>query len=243
MKSENSVERQREKYLFNIFQEQYQTFDDFKHADVPDFLVFNDSETLGIEFTEVYKQSIRNGKTPREDEAIKERILNNAKRMCIKKNTPPLHVGVSFTKSIVKKREKVVTEELFKIVKNNCPAEHGTVTVDNNFDGDMPNEFYSIIISNITGAKRHFWDSVEASFVDTNFSDQLQNRIDRKTERLSEYLKKCDRCWLVIVALGNNGSSFYEYSMEMEKSSYESPFEKVFFMEAFTKDLRELNCN
>ena len=81
-----------------------------------------------------------------------------------------------------------------------------------------------------------------AWFVVTNFSDQLQQTINKKAKRLKEYLKKCDRCWLVIIALGTDGSSFYEYSKDMEKHSYDSPFEKVFFMEAFNKDLRELNC-
>ena len=237
------MERQREKFLFKIFQEKYQTFKNFKHTDMPDFLVFNNSETIGIEFTEVYKQSKKDGKTSRENEAIKERVLNNAKRMCIKEKIPPLHVGIIFTNSISKNREKFITEELFKIIKNNYPTERGTVDIDNGINSHIPNEFYSIIISNITGVKSHFWDSVEASSVVTNFSDQLQNTIDRKAKRLKEYLKKCDRCWLVITALGNNSSSFYEYSKDMEKSSYNSPFEKVFFMEAFTKDLRELNCN
>jgi len=91
--------------------------------------------------------------------------------------------------------------------------------------------------------RNHLWEFVEASFVVTDFSDQLQKKISRKAKRLKEYLKKCDRCWLVIAALGINGSSFYEYSENMKKASYDSLFEKVFFMEIFTKDLRELNCN
>ena len=237
------MERQREKFLFNIFQERYQTFKNFKHTDEPDFLVSDNKETIGIEFTELYKQSGKTGKKPREEEAIKERVLRNAEKMCVEEKIPFLQVGITFTNGIDKNREKFITEELVKIIKNKYPSGHETVNIKNSFGSNMPTEFYSIVITNIAGAKRHFWDSIEASFVVRNFSNQLQDIIDRKAKRLNDYLKNCDRCWLVIAALGSNGSSFYEYSEDMEKFSYHSPFEKVFFIEAFNKDLKELNCN
>jgi len=131
------MKRQREEFLFSVFQEKYQAFDNFKHTDKPDFLVFNHSETIGIEFTELYKQSRKNGKTPREVEAIKERVLNNAKKMSIKENIPPLKVAIIFTKNIEKNRENYLTEELFKIIKNNYPKESGKVDIHNDFNNQI----------------------------------------------------------------------------------------------------------
>ena len=163
--------------------------------------------------------------------------------MCIKEKIPPLHVAIIFANGISKKRENLVTQELFKIVKNNYSTQQGNLHIKNDIVKDLPNEFHSILISSIIDSKRHFWIPVEASFVVTNFSDELQHVIEKKADKLDEYLEKCDKCWLVITALGNNCSSFYEYSKEMEKVSYDSPFEKVFFMEAFTKNLKEMNCN
>jgi hypothetical protein len=237
--------KEREAIYFQIFQKKYASFQKYKHTDNPDFLIFFDNETLGIEFTEIYKEEQVNGIKPRKNEAIKERIVYNACQKAIDFNLPPLRVSVlfsvHFSGTVKKERERIVTEELFNIVKDNCPTDGSNIELD--FNNSIPDEFHAIRVYNIPGCKKHFWNYTEACFVYTSFSDQLQERISSKAEKLPEYLKHCNRCWLVIVALGLSGSSFYEFSDEMEKYSYKSPFEKVFFLDAFSVNLRELRLN
>lgn len=81
---------------------------------------------------------------------------------------------------------------------------------------------------------------LNAGDVETDFHEHLQNIINRKSKKYSKYLKKCNKCWLVIAALGLRASSFYEFVDEMKNYQYDSPFEKVFFLEATKKVLREL---
>ena len=81
---------------------------------------------------------------------------------------------------------------------------------------------------------------MEVGCAATNFSDQLQQIINSKTEKIATYLTKCDKCWLIVAALGVSPSNFYEIDEEMEQVCYESPFEKVSFMEAFSRTLKEL---
>jgi hypothetical protein len=233
--------RDREAIHFQIFQEQYASFHDYVHTDNPDFLVRYDKETLGIEFTELYKEEQVNGVTLRGGEAIKERVVSNARQMAIDVELPPLHVTVHFSGTVKKKRERTVTESLFGIVKDSCGAEGTHVELD--WNNSIPHEFRAIRLRRIPGCKKHFWKYIEASPIYTNFSDQLQRTISSKAEKFPEYAKRCDRCWLVIVALGLSGSSFYEFSGEMAKDSYESPFEKVFFLEGSSGNLRELRVN
>ncbi|MGA2915735.1 MAG: hypothetical protein ABSE89_06885 [Sedimentisphaerales bacterium] len=233
--------KQREKIHFELFQEKYGPFQSYKHIDSPDFLVSLNGEIIGIEFTEIYKEGKINGKILREDEAIKGGIVEWARKKAIEDNMPPLHVAIIYSGSIDKKQETPVKESLFQIVKNNCPKTGESITFD--FEDNIPDIFWSIIISNFKGAKSHIWHYTEASFVETNFSKQLQLIIDSKAEKISKYLMKCNKCWLVIVALGYNGSSFFEFSEEMENCDYKSPFEKVFFIKAFSKDFKELKLN
>ena len=111
-----------------------------------------------------------------------------------------------------------MTEQLFNMVKDNCPMAGNKVKLD--YNNSIPNIFRAILVSNIPDYKKHLWQYMEASPIYNNFYDQLQGIITSKAEKLQEYLKRCNRCWLVIVALGLSGSSFYEFSDEMEKYCY-----------------------
>lgn len=234
--------KQREKIHFEIFQERYCQFQNYDHIDIPDFVVSLNNETIGIEFTEIYNDDKLNGKTLREDEAIKERIVEWARKKAIENNVPPLHVNVVFSGSVSKEAESQVKSLLYQIIKDNIPQPGEPITLDSMND-DIDSTFWSIVIFNLKGGKKHVWDYTECSDVETNFSKQLQSKIDSKAEKISKYLMKCNKCWLVIVALGYSGSSFFEFSEEMENCTYKSPFDKVFFIEVFSKYFKELKLN
>jgi hypothetical protein len=231
--------QKREKVTFEIFREQYGLKGDFVHDDSPDFLVTCDGSVLGIEITGIYCTDKINGKTLREHEVIKERIVYRACERAKEVGLPPLHVGVIFTGNIQNKRETYLTNFLFEIVKNIYPESGRHISLD--FESGIPDDFWAILISNIPSSKKHVWNSTEAGCVETSFSEQIQQIIDSKAKKISQYLTKCEKCWLIIAALGVSGSNFYEIDEDMEKVCYNSPFEKVFFMEAFNKSLKELN--
>ena len=233
--------KEREAKHFHLFQEKYGLFQEYKHKDNPDFLVTYGNEILGIEFTEIYKEEKLNELKPRVHEAIKERIVNRACQKAIDSKLPPLHVRIHFSKIVKKKRENFVTEKLFHIVEANCPKIGESIRLD--FHNSIPEEFHLISINNMPGCNKHSWHFTEASFVYTDFSDQLQKMISSKAEKLPRYLEHCKTCWLVIAALGATGSSLYEFSEQMNQHSYNSHFEKVFFIDSFSGDLRELNLN
>jgi len=72
------------------------------------------------------------------------------------------------------------------------------------------------------------------------FADRLQSVLDGKARRLPEYLKECARCWLIVAADWEFPASFFEFSDAMQQHAFESPFERVFFVEGFTSDVFEL---
>jgi hypothetical protein len=233
--------KQREKAIFDIFQDEYGLVGKFDHEDAPDFLGPYDGGILGVEITELYSDEKVYGKSLLEHEVAKERIVNRAREKWQKLGLPPLDVYVVFAGDIPNKKESDLTESLFKIVRGNCPnlGEQTSLSID----GDLPEGFGAVLIYNIPGLKKHIWKYGEAGDVETNFSVQLQHRMDEKAKKLSEYLKSCNRCWLIIAALGVAPSSFYEPDEEMDTISYRYPFEKVFFLELFDRTLKELNIN
>jgi hypothetical protein len=227
------ISKKREDAIFGIFKDIYHLSGEFTHGDSPDFVGSFDGHTIGIEITEIYS-----AESLREREVQKERIVDRACKKAIKAGLPPLHVSVIFTGDIQKGRGAYLTNMLFELVKNNCPECGGHADLD--YESNIPSDFHAILISNIPGSKTHLWNETEVGFVDTNFSERLQQIINSKTEKIATYLTKCDKCWLIVAALGVSASNFYEIDEKMEHVCYESPFEKVFFMEAFSRTLKEL---
>jgi hypothetical protein len=235
--------RQREKAIFDIFRDKYDLLGGFKlggfkHLDTPDF--WGDDGILGVEITELYSDEKTYGKELREHEAAKERIVNKASKKAQELGLPPLDVHVVFVGDIPKGKESDLIKSLFEVVNSNCPdAGHEKVL---SIDSDLPEGFGAILI-NRQCSKKHIWDWGEAGDVETDFSAQLQCRINEKAKKFPEYQKNRKKCWLIIAALGFRPSSFYEFEEDdedMEASCYESPFEKVFFMEVSREKLKEL---
>jgi len=231
--------KKREKAIFAIFHDRYGLNEKFVHGDSPDFIGPFNGNILGVEITEIYSLDKSKGKTLREHEVAKKRIIDRAREQAIEFGLPPLHVHVLFTGNVSNDKEPYLTESLFEIVKNNYPESHSKVRLDSK--NEIAKDFYAILIYNIAGPKRHIWNTSEAGGVETNFSGQLQKIIDFKSKKMSQYLSKCNRCWLIIAALGVSASNFYEIGKNMAQTCYDSAFEKVFFIEAYNGTLQELS--
>jgi hypothetical protein len=236
--------KKREKLFLELLDEKHGPFPESEHADSPDFLIAYPDHVLGIECTEIYSENEVNGIPLKQHESIKNRIVEKAKLIAIEQELPPIHVSIFFDGTIGKHREKNITSELLQTVKDNCPPEGQKVELGGIESSHLlSNELRRLLISNIPGPQIHHWHVVDSGWVQTNFSEQVQAKIDSKSEKLNNYLNQCDKCWLIIAAVGYGPSSFYEPSEEMLKHIYNSPFERVFFMEAFSKYIVELNVN
>jgi hypothetical protein len=235
--------REREETIFEIFQAKYGLSGDFVHGDCPDFTGAHNGSTLGVELTEIHDPAKVEGRTPIEHEAAKDRVVRRACEEAIRFGLPPLYVRVTFIGTVPDDKEMHLTEALFEVVKNKCPEPEGTIDLDIDEGDEVPDGLWGISILRLRGQKQHHWSWEEAGDVSTDFSDELQKRITEKSARIASYLKRCDKCWLIIAALGTRPSSFYEFDEEMEASSYRSPFDKVFFFEVFTGTVRELRVD
>ncbi len=228
--------REREELIFANLKDKFQLSSEFLHGDSPDYVGSYKGERLGIEITEIYASE-----RLRRFEVQKDQIVNCARKKAIEIGLPPLRVIVRFgfkINGIKKGRRNYLSDKLFELVKINCPKYGDRIELD--YENDIPDEFDLIVIKNTGWSKIHIWYVERVGFVTDSFSDKLQQRIDSKAEKIESYLTKCDRCWLVIVGLGISPSNFYEIDKDMEPIIYKSPFEKVFFLEAFSKILKEL---
>jgi hypothetical protein len=215
----------------------------------PDFLIKHDSGVLGIEHTQLFKET-KYPNNLKALESFRKQIVDTAKNSC-EKDIPPLLVNVWFySNGTVPKNRK---QELTKISKT--LTEFVKKWHKENPSKDIENFRYpseSLPISHLLIA--HVWDgtnglpyhhwTVEGPAVEQRFPREIiQDRINEKNERYEEYLNKCDECWLLIVINVFKDSQSFEMPDRIDHR-FESKFERVFYMDAsHRKDLRELHIN
>jgi hypothetical protein len=251
--------RENEERIFEVFRKEYGQDSEFIHyagnepggEGRPDFIGEVSGETVGVEITEinipkkiypggleeheVAKWRIVNpvyktyGKTVRENEVTKQRIVDRACEKAEDAGLPPLRVSVYFTGNLPRGREASLTERLCEIVQRCCPEPGQEVELSEE-DG-LSNEFWMLAIRNLVGEHvEHHWDYIEAGGVETEFSSHLQEIIDTKSAKIPQYRQYCSMCWLIIAALGDRPSSFYQAGEQVRTARYESGFDKVFFL-------------
>ena len=64
----------------------------------------------------------------------------------------------------------------------------------------------------------------------------LQNAINEMASKLDSYLVRCNRCWLLLAADAFRPSNFIEIDKATRSHTYESPFERTYFLNCFDGD-------
>jgi hypothetical protein len=201
----------------------------------PDFRVDLGTGILGIEVTEFPDQSRK------AMESEWESVLREAESLAATR-VPPLDVAVHFnaTARVNKANRREIAEALVSAVSSRLPAPSEQLRVVNTWRGPLPESVHSIHVYRSERGTDHLWSVLDGGMGKTECSSEIQSAVSRKERRLSQCLEKCDRCWLLIVASGSEPSSFFEPDACTRAMVYVSGFERVFFLNSFSKRHFEL---
>ena len=217
----------------------------------PDFLFQRGESIFGIEHTEIKKIGSSKGiPSPAQLKGIHRGIVRKAGQLAAEQGLPPLNVKVNFHNHFYRFKQKgnQAAQALLDTVKKNLDnimkIEDG-----NSIEIDPPSPFVGISLiyvapGTINGKvwlNHHRWEMMEPGFVRIGFIPELQSAITKKNRINNEYLKRCDKCWLLVVADRTKADQKFEFTPEMQKHIYESEFEKTLFMEIAQRFLTELN--
>ncbi len=220
---------------------------DIRDDEEPDFVIDADSDVLGIEVTQIFHGRRPNQPPPKLEDAEREHITQLACSLAEAANIPPLMVSLHFGEyPLLRKSDRQkLAESVVGIVQGIVPAPGLPSYWRNDFEDldAVPEKLDSISVFHIPNSQTHHWQCGRAGFIDTTFTKQLQTTIDGKGTLLDKYLKKCDRCWLVVAADWGQPSSFFEFTGQMASHDFTTAFERVFFVEGFGGHVNELQTN
>ena len=103
----------------------------------------------------------------------------------------------------------------------------------------LPREIAHITMYGLRESE-HQWNGPWSGWVNSEFADGFQEAIAKKAPLLPKYLKRCGNCWLIIVARGDGGSSFIEWSDQLASREFAAEFDRVFFVQGLDNKIFEL---
>ncbi len=231
---------QRERWYLSKFRD---TFTDLPRGEVrrgtppePDFVVESGpGETIGIEVTELYHDEA-SGSSFRVQESEQIGVVRAACSQLEEAGVEPLNVAVHFASqtNITKRHRAALSSRIASLVSERVPTSEGTAMLLNGFDGSFPESVLAIRVSRVSVSARHHWSVPMSGYLRPDFVDDLQARITAKARRHKSYRRAIERCWLLVVANGFAPSSLFDPSGPALSHVYESPFERTFFLEAFS---------
>lgn len=233
--AKNSKKKSQEKKHFELFKmrcNDLPPIDHFEHDDKPDFLI--NGGVLGIEHTRLPKETA----PPSKGYAIedfRQHIVDSARKYC-EEDIPPLYVHVYFNSHQIMPKNRAseikrISQLLAEIVKKrhyDNPSKAWEI-----LEPESTSEISTIISHiSITRCHHHLWTVEGVALPQDLTIERIQSRIDEKNPRYTEYLKKCDECWLLIVVDVFKDSQSFKIDDKILNNKFESKFERIYFMDA-----------
>jgi hypothetical protein len=211
-------------------------------SESPDFLVATSKGVLGIEATKIHHAN-----EPRQQESECRSLVDAACRLYENESTIPLEVKVHFggsTQFNQRNRGKFASI-LANLVLTNIPRPDSWISLENNWENPsfFPYEIAGLSIIRLSAFRRNFWSVPSAGFFQADFAPKIEAIIATKEHAIRTYKTDCIERWLLIVAEGNSASIFFDPSTKTLQHSYRSCFDRIFFLEAFRRQVWELNVS
>jgi hypothetical protein len=212
----------------------------------PDFLVHGETRIIGIELTELHRET-PNGLRPQQAlEATRHQTAAKARELYIATNSPPVRVSIFFYEDcdITKAQVLPLAERIADLVANHLPENNSSIEIKcgrNNPDS-FPKPLMQISVHRFDVITESFFSSPGATWVLTLSDADIARAIEPKEKKYSTYRKQCDEAWLIINADIGSMSTWFDFdcdSMALLKP-LQTQFQRVFILLHFGSQLFEL---
>ena len=185
-------------------------------------------------------------------ESIKRKIVDETKKICIKKEVDNLHAVISFSSlvgppnphyrvsSLKREDRRRISENLAdEIVKHSSNLKDSERCDFRPYD--IPEIFKVYIQRNsVRSTKDYIWNIPNAGFVQRSAVKNIQSALDKKNGLYKKYMECCDECWLLLWADRSKKSQRFEFDEETRINMYKAKFDKVYYFELFACEIIEL---
>lgn len=213
-------------------------------SEEPDFVVLTPERRVGIELTDLYRETPEGAVPQQAQESLRDRIAKTAGRKYAELGLPPLHVSVHFNPQHMPLKQDVerISTMIANLVAKNVPPPGSSFREDYDWVNRdyFPEEVIHVGAWNLPGADAPFFTSPSASFVPSLEPGDIERALDLKEPKLARYRQRCDELWLLVSCDGGQLSTFFEHEDDVVERTYRSGFNRAFLLRHVAGKLHEL---
>lgn len=213
-------------------------------TEVPDFLVFGESRVIGIELTDLYRQTSGAEAEQQVSEAMRTRVLARAQQIYVARHHPAVQATLFLDdRTRIKKSEvEQLATDIANLVATHIPAANSSAQIRPDWRATwrLPKPVIELYIYRRDSVKKTFFSAVKTTWVTTLRSADIERVLMQKAPKYPDYRKRCDEAWLVINADMESMATWFEFDSTLLTEPFVTNFDRVFLMRHFEGKAYEL---
>jgi hypothetical protein len=217
---------------------------DIEPTEEPDFLIRGPEHIVGIELTDLHRET-KAGQVPEQaTEAMRSRVVARAQGIYNSRELPPVIASFFLDDRIHLKKHEVedLASQMADLVEINLPSPGSTSKAPKDWEDTqaLPSIVHSCSVHRLDAITRTHFSSPGATWVASLTREDIERALYAKNSKYATYRKKCDECWLVINADIESMATWFEFEVEVFQQTFTTSFDRVFLVQHFGGKAHEL---
>jgi hypothetical protein len=209
--------------------------------DPPDIVFTTGHEKIAVEITRYFSGS-------KEQETLQDKAVDEARKIYVQERTnPSVRLMVQWNRDLPLKSSETswYAEMIVETVARFIPESGSELCLGQTLEEIdlLPPKIDELFIRRTVVSGDIIWNSKRGAWLPSLCKEELETIILKKSKQAEKYAGTCDRIWLLIIAEGNNPSSWYKFPQEVREHSFNSVFHDAFFFDMFTKEIISLRMS
>lgn len=213
----------------------------------PDFLIHCNNRVVGIELTDLHRETPP-GQVPQQArEAMRNRVVTRAKELYDARCLPPVLVSFHLDDRIHVQKSEVeqFAAELAALVSANIPWENSSNEVPTDWHDfrKLPAILHKVSVRRLDVVTKTFFSAPGATWVASLSREDIVRALASKEPKLAAYRTRCDEAWLVINADIESMATWFDFYSAPLQEPFTTAFDRVFVVRHFRGKAYELGTS
>jgi len=218
----------------------------YDKGESPDYILYVSQERIGLEVTALVLDTFDRRTSLAGIRTAQNKCLKKAIELARQNGLPIVNVKVRFRSDRDRIDIDKAAKELVEFIEKKIPEIDDTKSWHYYESGLIYSEWISIHLGTVNG---HKWlpdyrlERTHMNWMRINPIDEIQARIDEKQLNIPNYMKKCDKCWLLIGVNEWTAPEAVAITEELDNHVFQGDFQRLFFLRNIEGNVIELRIN